>query len=226
MNGKRNLSEESIEKFIIGLDLNKQESDFFRNLVHFNQFKNSDEKNKAYQKLIGSQKYRKLKPLEKVKYDYYSKWYHPAIRELIAAKDYDGTSQWLSNKLFPEVSVDEVERSIHLLSELGFIVKNNKGQWEQAETILSTGQEVTSTMVNNYHKTILDLAKFMHDKLPAKERDVSTMTLGVHKDQAPKLKQMIYEFRQQVLSMVSCVDNPEDVLQLNIQLFPLTKRTL
>lgn len=41
---QRNLTEQSLEKVIQGLELNKQEQDFFRNLVFLNQSSSHDDK--------------------------------------------------------------------------------------------------------------------------------------------------------------------------------------
>src|SRR3990172_7163201 len=45
MDGDRNLTEESITRFVSALELNKQEEEFFRNLVLFNQAKSHAKKN-------------------------------------------------------------------------------------------------------------------------------------------------------------------------------------
>ena len=59
--------------------------------------------------------------------------------------------------------------------------------------------------------------------IPAERRDVSSLTLGVVKSRLPQLKKMVQNFRQEVLKVVSEDENPEEVIQMNIQLFPLTR---
>ncbi len=223
MNGKRNLTEESIGKFCGGMSLHHEESEFFRNLVFFNQAKTHHEKNAYYQKLLQSKKFKKLKPIEKQHYEYYSTWYHPVVRELVAAHDFDGSSEWISARTNPSLTPMQVTKSIELLQSLGLIYKNSKNRWEQTNPIVSTGPELKSLIVHNYHKSILDLTLQVMDTLSVKEREVSTMTLGVKKDRIPELKAKIREFRQEILKMVSVDTEPEEVAQLNIQFFPLTK---
>lgn len=222
MNGKRNLTEDSLKKFLVGLGLNKQESDFFKNLVFYNQAKDHDTKDFYYQKLIRSQKYKKLAPIEKSKYKYYSNWYHPVIREIICSPDFDGRFEWIAARINPKITVGQVEQSIKLLEELKFIEKVGPGKWKQKGTVLSTGPELTSLMVHNYHKVILELTRQMLDHLPAKERDVSTMTLGIKKHHFSELKTKIADFRKEILSMVADEDEPDEVVQVNFQLFPVT----
>lgn len=223
MNGKRNLTEQSLAKFIVGLDLNKQEQEFFRNLVFFNQAKSHKDKDFYYQRLLQSKKLSKVKPIEKRQYEYYSTWYHPVIRELVVSKEFDGTPEWLSKRLFPTVTPVQCAKSIELLEKLGFIKKVRPNKWKQSSTIISTGPALTSLIVHNYHKAILDLTKDAMDQLSTKQRDASTLTLGVKKERLPQLRARIQEFRQEILKMVSEDVEPEEVAQLNIQFFPVTK---
>lgn len=222
MDGDRNLTEESLAKFVIGLDLNKQEQDFFRNLVFFNQAKTHEEKDLYYHRLIQSHKFGQLKPIEKRQYDYYSNWYHSVVRELVASREFDGTPEWIAQRVFPPIAPAQVQKTIELLDQLGFIEKVGD-RWRQADTILTTGPEVKSHVIMNYHRNILELSREILDKVPQEERDISTMTLGVSKDRISELKKRVREFRKEILKLVSEEVSPEEVVQLNIQLFPLTR---
>ncbi len=224
--GQRNLTEQSLSKVIIGLNLNKQEQEFFRNLVFFNQAKTHNEKNNYYQRLLQSKKFNELKPIEKQHYDYYSTWYHPVIRELVCSAEFDGTPEWLSKRLFPSVTPTQCAKSIELLEGLGFIEKMDSKRWKQTSSIVSTGPELTSLVVHNYHKNILELSKAVMDKISTRHRDVSTLTLGVKRERIAQLKDKIREFRQEILQMVSVDTEPEEVVQLNMQFFPVTKEDL
>lgn len=223
MKGKRNLTEESLKKFIVGLNLNKQEQEFFRNLVFFNQSKTHEDKHFYYQRLVQSKKFSQLKPIEKQQYEYYSAWYHPVVRELVVSGEFDGTPEWIAKRLSPAVTPTQVTKSIELLESLGFIKKVGQNQWEQSSTIVSTGPELTSVVVHNYHKILMDLSKDVMDHLSMTNRDVSSMTLGVVRDRLPELKTRIREFRQEILKLVSDDTKPEEVVQLNIQFYPVTK---
>lgn len=223
MEGDRNLTEDSIVKFATALKLNKQEQEFFRSLVLYNQAKTPEDKNSRYQLLLRSRKYSQLKPIDRDQYEYYSMWYHPAVRELAASPEWDGTPAWIAGKLSPSITESQAERSISLLERLGFIEKKADGRWKQSSTILSTGSELQSHVVHEYHKRILDLTKEVMDDVPPAQRDVSTMTLGIVRERLPQLKKKIQEFRQEILKLVSGDSEPQEVVQLNIQLFPLTQ---
>lgn len=223
MQGKRNLTEASLKKMMTGLKLNKQEQEFFRNLVFFNQAKTHDDKNFYYQKLLQSKKFRQIKPIEKKNYEYYSKWYHPVVRELVISKDFDGTPEWIAGRISPSITPVQAEKSIELLKSLGFIEKIGPQKWKQTSTIISTGPELKSIVVHNYHKTLLDLSKAVMDKLTMKDRDTSALTLGIKRERLSEIREKIREFRQDILKLASEDTEPEEVAQLNIQFFPVTK---
>ncbi|MBI2340262.1 MAG: TIGR02147 family protein [Deltaproteobacteria bacterium] len=223
MKGKRNLTEESLKKFIVGLSLNKQEQEFFRNLVFFNQAGRHEDKNFYYQRLLQSKKFSQLKPIEKRQYEYYSAWYHPAVRELVVSREFDGTPEWIAGRLSPPITRAQAEKSIELLEGLGLIQKNGDGRFRQASSIVTTGPELTSVVVHNYHKILLDLSKEVMDRLSMGHRDASSMTLGVKRERLPQLRAKIREFRQEILKLVANDTEPEEVALLNIQLYPVTK---
>lgn len=223
INGKRNLTKKSLEKTANALNLNKQEREFFENLVFFNQAKTHSEKNNFYKRLLKCKKYSQLKPIEKKQYEYYSAWYHPAVRELVISKNFDGTPEWISKRLSPAVSPAQVKKSIELLAGLGFIEETSPDKWKQSSTLISTGPTLKSVVVHNYHKTLLDLTKDVIDTIPVENRDVTTMTLGIKKERVEEIIGKIRDFRHEILELVALDKEPEDVLQLNIQFFPLTR---
>ncbi|MBI4238512.1 MAG: TIGR02147 family protein [Deltaproteobacteria bacterium] len=223
MDGARNLTEKSLPKFMIGLRLNKQEQEFFRNLVGFNQAADTAERDRYYQRLLSSRKYNELRPIERQQYEYYAAWYHPVIRELVTAPDFDGTPTWIANRLNPAITPAQVEKSLGLLEQLGFLQRTSEGRWAQTSTLVSTGAEVRSVMLLNYHRNLLDLTKTILDITPASERDVSALTLGIAKERLPMLKRKVQEFRQEILKLVANDTAPELVVQLNLQLFPVSR---
>src|SRR5687767_5975132 len=55
--GQRNLTKDSAEKFAKGLKLSKEEKEFFKNLVFFNQASNHEEKSHYAEQLLKSHTY-------------------------------------------------------------------------------------------------------------------------------------------------------------------------
>ncbi|HLD44363.1 MAG TPA: TIGR02147 family protein, partial [bacterium] len=223
MSGKRNLTDHSVTRVVKGLGLGRQEEEFFRNLVYFNQSRTNDEQSLYFERLLQCKKFTEATPIEAKQYEYYSAWYHPVIRELVCSADFDGTPEWLAKRLYPTVSPQLCKKSMEILLELGFIKKKGRG-YEQSSAIVSTGAELTSVIVHNYHKSILELSKAVMDKLSTKDRDVSTLTLGVKKNRIAQIRARIKDFRKEILGMVSADTEPDEVVQLNMQFYPVTRK--
>lgn len=223
MDGDRNLTEKSLVKFCDALGFNKQEREFFANLVRYNQADSHDDKNLYYKKLLQSKSFSSVKPMEREQYEYYSTWYHAVVRELITSSHFRGEPQKLIAKIHPSISLKELEKSIELLEKLGFIKKNDQDHWEMSQTIVTTGSEPKALVITNYHKDFLALAGTQIEKIPGNMRDISTITLGVDRSMIPELKKRIQNFRSEILKLVSTQTNADEVVVLAMQLLPVTK---
>ncbi|MDO8520120.1 MAG: TIGR02147 family protein [Deltaproteobacteria bacterium] len=222
MQGKRNLSEESMARFVSALNMDRRQEEFFRDLVRFNQAKTHEEKNRHYRLLLEFKMAGLRKRLEKEKYDYYSEWYHPVVRELITSEEFDGTPGWIATKISPSITPAQAAKSIRLLEKLELIRKIGENRWAPSEAVIDTGPEIDSVIVHNYHKKLLDLTKERMESLNLEYRDTSAMTLGVRRETVHKIKQRVQEFRQEILRLVSGDKNTEEVIQLNIHFYPVT----
>ena len=221
--GQRNLTNESIGKMAKGFDLKKQERDFFENLVFMNQASTHDDKNHYYTKMMSVNGYLKSHKLDTSSYKYFSKWFYPAIREIAVFGDASHTPEGIADVLIPGISVKEVEKALDLLLELGLLRKDKDGKWEQVDKVLTTGPEVKSLVIANYHKEMIKLGMEALERHPKNKRDISGVTLSVKKDKITELKKRIIAFRKELLKLESEDENPEQVIQINIQAFPLTK---
>lgn len=221
MEGERNLTEDSLSKFAVGLGLNQQETEFFRSLVYFNQAATHVERDRYYRQMLQSRKYNALKPIEKGQYEYYSGWHHPVVRELACSDNWDGTHAWLARRIQPRLTDDEIAKSLKLLESLGFLRKVGD-RYVQSEALITTGAEAHSVGLHNYHQAMLDVAKELLPSVPSESRDVSALTLGVSTDKIPAIKKRIRAFRKDLLKLVAD-DQPEDVISVTIQMLPLTR---
>jgi len=226
MDGQRNLSLEGAQKFANALGLNKTEREYFTTLVLMNQADSSEEKEIAYRKLLQIARFKKTKQLEKNQFEYCAEWYHSVIRELVTNPQFDGTAQWLANRISPQITLSQAERSLELLVKLGFLKKENGANYVQSAPVVTTGAEVVSLALYRYHMELLDLARRSLEHVPAEKRDMSSMTLGVSAKKIPLIKKRIQEFRQEILQMVSDDKQAEEVCQLCLYFFPMSRENI
>jgi uncharacterized protein (TIGR02147 family) len=224
ISGKRNLSSAQLPGAVKALGLNKQEADFFANLVGFDQAKDFEEKNFHYQKMLRSRKYAATKAVEKGQFEYFDQWYHPAVRELLVHKDCDGSAAWVAERIHPRITAPQAEKSIELLQRLGLVKRDEAaGRWVQTDAIISTPAEVASLAIANYHRSVLKLASDSIEAFGSKERDLRAVTLGIPHSMFPEVKRRMEAFWRDLLSLADGAKGVEDVIQINLQLFPMAK---
>jgi uncharacterized protein (TIGR02147 family) len=221
--GKRNVSPESIEKFTKALKLGKREAEFFRVLVHLNQARTVGEKKIYAEQLMQFRPFRYIHPLRQDQYRYYADWYNIAIRELTMLPAFSEDPAWIARRLIPPISPQQAQKAIDLLLQLGLLERDETGRLVQADAFISTGDEVTSTSVANYHRTVIQMGAEAIDRFAGPDRDISSVTMTLSEKNYQEIKGLIQRFRKELLAIADQDESPEGVYQVNFQLFPLAK---
>ena len=221
--GERNLSKVSVLKFAKALALSKKEADYFENLIFFNQTKTLEEKNFFLAKIMRYRASCDPKKIEEAEYLYYSHWCNPVVRELVGAIDFKGDYRKLGAAVVPSISAAEAEKSVALLQKLNFIERSDDGSFRKTSPSLTTGPQVRSVAIANYHRAMLQLAADSIERFPAHERDITSLTLGISQETYTTIMERLQQFRRELLELAEEDDSPQRVVQLNLQLFPLSQ---
>jgi len=222
MDGKRNLTKKSSMKFATALGLKGLRADFFENLVFFNQADALTERNANYENILRTRAKAGLKKLDEAQFRLFSNWRHIAVRELAATKGFRFDARWVAKKLGQSVTEKQAEESLQLLATLGLLKKTANG-FMQSEVNITTSDEVRSLLVKNYHHEMIRLADKALDTMPASRRDISSITIPILAKDFGKVKEHIQLMRKELLNLAAGPGSGEDVVQVNIQLFPLTE---
>lgn len=222
MDGERNLTQDSLRKMIKGLGLEADEARFFADLVEFAQADDAERKNAAYARVSSSQQFRRARHLDHSMFEYLSRWYLPAIREMAARPDFRDEPAWVAGQLFPKISVEEARHALALLFDLGLLVKDGD-RIGRGEPTWTTGHEVRSLAIANFHRQMLQRAAAAIEDVPRELRDLSALTLVISRDSVADLKDRIHAFREALIERGERDEPREMVYQICIQLFPLSK---
>lgn len=223
MKGDTNLSDEGIDKVAKALKLNRDESEFFKNLVHLNQATSADEKQFHASQILRSRTYRKIKPLSSSQFRFFSQWYYGAIRELIELPEFREDPKWIAERFYFMVTPKEAELAIEDMLVLGIIERDPSGRLKMTNAHISAGDEVSFSSAVHCHKQFLERASESMERVPREIRDISAVTIGVSREGAQRIKELIQEFRKEIVEVVHSHGSSEVVYQLNIQWFPLTR---
>jgi uncharacterized protein (TIGR02147 family) len=221
--GQRSLSAKMAEKFAQACGLDLDAGRYFAHLVAFNQAKTSSERAQHYGKLTSFQHYRRAHKLEIAHAAYYSEWYIPAIRELAAARDFREDPEWIADQLVPTITPLQAARALETLLDLGLLVRGEAERLVQADTILSTGPETRGLHITAFHRAMTQRALESIDLVPAQDRDISSLTLCLSRGGLRSFKERLQRFRRELLELSALESEPEQVVQLNFQLFPLSR---
>ncbi len=222
VDGKRGLGRSLIVRFSEAMRLKKKEAEYFESMVYFNEAMTVEERRIYFERMMALRKIDAYQ-VQAHQFEFYSKWYYSAIRELIGFMEFKDDYAALAKELNPPIRPDQAEKAIRVLEDLSLIIKGDRGIYRQAQNLITTGPEVQSLNVANYQIACLDLAKESIDRHDASLRDLSTLTLSLTKAGFEIFKEEIIAFRKKLLGLERELPKPDRVYQLNMQFFPLTK---
>ncbi len=223
IDGQRNLTPAMAARFAKAAALDGDAARYFAELVLFNQAKTTLERNQSYANITGFRRFREARPLSLAHAAYHSTWYLPAIRELAARHDFRDDPHWIAATLWPTIAPADAAHALHTLLELGLLKRESDGRLVQAEALVSTGPEIQSIHIANYHRMMMQRATDSMDAVPASERDISSLTLCLDPDGLRRVKERIQRFRRELLELSMIAEKPHQVVQVNFQLFPLSR---
>lgn len=221
MDGARNLTREMSARFAEACGLRGEDAAYFVDLVSFNQAGPTKERNEAYQKLTGFRRYRSHHKLELRHAAYHSTWYFPAVRELASRRDFRDEPAWIARRMCPRITTAQAAEALRALLELGLLVSDG-ARVKQGEPLVSTGAETQGLHIHNYHRMMMQRAAESLDLVRSTERDISALTLCLGDAGIARLKQRLQRFRRELLELSALEEDPVQVVQLNLQLFPLS----
>ena len=219
---KRHLSEKSLVPFVQLCKFSEEEKKYFDRLVAFNMARTERQAKQAFEALISLSSV-KSHALRSDQYTFYTKWYYTAVRALIAMRPFtakDGGA--IARMLSPRISTKEAREAVKLLLKLGLVYAGDEGILRCADTHITTGQRWRSIAAKTFQAETLRLAGESLDRHPKEVRDISTVTIGIKKDRMEEMRQRIADFRKSIMHLAEEDQGPDDIFQLNIQLFPLT----
>ena len=227
IDGERNLSPESVEKFIQALSLAGAMADYFRALVRMNQAKTDAEKTRNYEELIRLIPHAKRRDLNPDTVEYLSHWLYPVLREMVLIAGFEDDPYWIARRLTGRATVKEITQAMQFLVAKGFITKCDDGTYSAKDNMVLSSDEVRSLAICRYHRGMLEQAKESLEDLPMEEREFGALTFLLPQQNVDELKYKIKQFRKDLhtWAMQAGSDAASDsVVQVNFQMYPQTKR--
>jgi uncharacterized protein (TIGR02147 family) len=223
LKGERSLGNGYIGKFCKALGLTRGESQYFKTLVQFNTEKEINKKESLLRTLLSLRYRRGILRMDDKKLQFFGKWYYPVIRELAVILDCKSDFNLLARECVPRITAQQAENALSYLLKTGFLKQNADGAYVRTEPVISSGDEVRSTVLRNYHRQTLAQSMDALDTIDTENRDISSVTLSVSQKTYAVIKKEIQDFRKRLLALAREDANPEMVCLTGFQLIPRSK---
>lgn len=221
--GRRNISEDSVEKFVLAIGLVGDAASYFRELVHYNREADPDKRSRSFRSLLLLQARREFSPVRESQSRYYSDWLNIIVREAAPLETLKGDPERIGNALRPRVPASEVAESLELLVRIGMLEKTAKGAYKTATPRIVPG-DIDLSMVRNIKRQMLLHALDRLDSGPEPDTHISSVTLTVSEARLARLQESIRQFRLDLLADTASDEGElEQVVQVNFQVLPFLR---
>jgi len=223
MEGRRNLTSATTDSFCKALSLTKPQSSFFRALVALDQAGTMAEKNRAWEQIAATKRFRDAQKFDSRSFQILSHWYISAVRELSYRPDFDPAPGWIASNVRPEITQAQAKKSLKLLLETGLLVQNQDGSIHPHDVSLATPHEVAGLAVHNYHLGMLEQAQAAITNFRPPERHFTSVTAAIPKRMLPEIKRELDAIQERLMEMCNVPEEPADqVVQIGLYCFPLS----
>lgn len=163
-----------------------------------------------------TQSYEKV--LEPVQLEQMGKWQTWAVYTLMQREDFDGTSEWISEK-----SLIDHELVVQCLTNLNKIelIQKIDGLYSRKIKNVTSGTGFPSKVLREVHKQFIQRGLMAIDNVDLKMRDITGVTVCIDPEKIDQARLLISEFRSKMVTLVSSESSNSELYQLSVQFFPL-----
>ncbi len=229
--GQRNLSPDMVKKFSKALGFNKDDTEEFQLLVNYGQATDPLERNQHLKSLQDYRARRQVKSGE-IKAEVFEKvpdwvtWVLYALADQKDARfDYDRLFEILKGKALK----DDIRRSLGRLVQSGeLVIDSETGDIQKGRELMAGSEDIPVALVRKLQSELIYLALEALFQEDPHDREFGAMTVALTEEEYEQLKFELRQFRKRWFRDISVkrkLAKGDRVFQMNIQLFPLTKRS-
>lgn len=175
LNGLRIPSEETVEKWVEKMKLTEDEASELRRLaLHSNTFN----------------------PLNHEFFESTYSWAHPILLEALKLPNAHRNLPKLAS--FLNMSPEELNKTIEFLESHKILQKNQNAPGYTPTNLTTVHIPYTSELRRGLQKKYLEMAHNALENVPLEKRDNSTLTVAIHTDDLPAIKDIIREARHKI----------------------------
>lgn len=225
VNDKRGFTPKAATTFVEALGLKHAVRRYFLTLRDHNHARKPEERARLFDELMRIKLVSNPDKDQEKNLEYFSEWYHPVVRELVARDDFKGDPQWICKQLSFRLMPKQAQESMDLLLRLGLIKLNRQtGQYKQTALQIHPDRKVNKLASVKYHQELCDMARESITLLENDRRDLNGLTIRIADQHFEQLKLIIHNACEAIMELEAKHPHGDQVVQLNLQMFAYTKK--
>lgn len=222
LNGKRAITPDVAQKLVNVLKLRGRKRRYFLGLAKLSQARTSDETARYKEELLNLKSAGDTAALPLAQYRFLANWYYVALYVLVGTPSFRRDDDLLAKRLGRGIKPETVAAAIDDMVALGMLRQTEAGLKQIHGPALKTSQDILNLAAQKYLKDVLQLAAEALD-LPVDAREVTGLTIAMSPKRLPEVKERIRKFREELDQYLDSFRDGDEVYQLNLQFFPITK---
>ncbi|MFZ9519647.1 MAG: TIGR02147 family protein [Silvanigrellaceae bacterium] len=219
---KRQLSLRSAQQVASHLGLHNERRTWFLSLVEHTAGRHNAQRAEGIKKAFEVRQKTLGNDLTRDEMEFFGRWFHPVVRELIARSDFSPDPKWICQRVRPRITPDQAKQSLELQIRLGYVEVVQDNQHRLTHSHIRVPEGVNNLAIHKYHQEMLQLSERSLSEVDAAERDLSALTVKLSAEQIPEIKNILREARRKIVALSDTNTADADIFQLNMQLFPVT----
>lgn len=229
MAGRRHLPKAKIEQLAINLGLSDEERQYLLSIFQWGTAKSADQRQDLWLDVRSKMVSRDGELLGESDLPLLEKWHYLAVKE-VAIKLKPCTAEILSQTMQPRISTNEAHEALIRLLDRGMIAEDSQGGYVEKRALLIGGGKTSkphqAAIFRNFQSMMMDMAKGALEEIPADERIISAVTVSIPDQDLQDIKNRIQDlYRALGDAAEKAQHQPSRAYQLNIQLFPLQRKS-
>lgn len=221
--GKRHLARQAVPAFARLAGWSRKEAEYFDLLIRFGRARSDKASKEIFDRLTALQEPGGTR-LAADQLEFYRRWRHTALFALLDCVPFHGKGHAdLARRLEPPLTVQEVKESLQLLERLGLTRVDADGRIVPAPRVLTTGEKWHAMAIRDFQEETLGLARRALLELPRERRDISTLTFSINGKDLEAAREITREYRKAMMKLAEGSAPADQVFQLNVQFFPLSR---
>lgn len=222
---ERKLNPELASKLALNLGLEGKAYRYFE-LTVLLQGSISERERKFYTQLLQNMRPAEHQNINQVSLDAFSlisDWYHWAIVEMTALKDFRSDEKYIQRRLVGSLDVKTIKSAVGRLLQTGLLSRGEKGELKRANNLPNVLDPKLARMAaREYQRQMGDRARAALEDQESEEIDYQGTTISFSRSKMDKVKAIMRQAHKDLMELGDSQES-EEVYQFNTQFFRLTK---